>query len=935
MKSSIFHRFTVQSLKQNRTRTLVTIIGIALSMALLTAIFEALYSGVDFMIRTEQATGGTYHGFYTFMNKEQVEELRSMKEVRKVGTMRAIGRVKAEDEDDVLRNYLILSWNEDIDDLVRVVVTEGRMPEKPDEILLNDYLRSVYMRQNGYDYKVGDTITLTLEAAAVQTREEQAKEDETSETDESSASKAKTETEERTFTICGFYGISNYNLSDGWDSGLLFTGPGTEAVTGQAEEDEWAFFTVKHPGSYHKFVNGAGFRNDLIDNDYLLIYYGTAGNRSIMALLGVFVGILVLLVAVGTISMIYNSFAISVSERTRQFGMLKSIGASNAQISGTVLWEAFLLSLVGIPLGMIIGCIGIGITLRALKGTFDLIRGTSMGSSEELKLVLNAGALLFSALICFIITMIAALVPALRTMLISPMDAIRQSRDVMVREKDVRTSRLRKKLFGFEGMLAAKNFKRNRKRYRTTVVSLVVSVTLFISASAFTTYLTASAGLIADEDLGYDLQVSVYDQYLSAKDELPSDEPVDYDALINDIRALETIEDAVFLQSQYMGLRMSKKGLTAEGAEYADSLSSCQVIMLEDETFRLLAAQNHLNVGQFYNPARPMGIVINEFTYPMTGQDGRTQWKTLTILDESKLPQTITVSTQVIPEGMGVLDYEYRNGTEWYLLYPEDLLEEYYNGMIYDERTNEMIETVEVDESKVEKLPAEALMVSHDFSAAAVITERPYYLESFPGIQLIIPYSVGNVIFGPEELAGNGITVRAIAKDHAKATEDVRELLDERTLGGSVYDRAANVEQMRALVRALNVFSYGFIILIALISVTNVFNTISTNVMIRKREYAMLRSVGMTEKGIRKMTNYECLIYGWKSLIWGLGLSAVIVFFMYRELAGTVDVGLQIPWVSFAIATVSVFAVVFTTMLYATNKLKKDNLVETLRRETV
>ncbi len=945
MKTSIFHRFTLESLKQNRTRTLVTIIGIALSMALLTAIFEAMYSGLDYMIRNEGASSGTYQGYYAFMTGEEVEELRSMKEVTQVETLQAVGMVY--EPDGYIDRNLVLGWNESMGDLIQIEVTEGRMPENDSEILLYSYLGSAYAKEEEFNYGLGDSITLNLSSAADYVEaggEDWSYAQYNRNSDSYETDEAETKTEERTYTIVGYYRIRNYNISDGWISGLLFTGPGASPVKGDSEADQWAFFTLRHPRQFWQFAEKAGFKRLLVGNSYLLIYYGASRNDSIMKLLGVFVSVLVLLIAVGTISMIYNSFAISVSERTRQFGMLKSIGATKKQIRRTVLEEALLLCAVGIPVGLIIGCVGIGITLRALNGQFAMIRGTSADSTEALKLVLNAGALAISAVICFLITMIAALIPAFRAVMISPMDAIRQSRDLKVREKDVKTSKLRTKLFGFEGMMAAKNFKRNRKRYLTTVISLIVSVTLFISASAFTSYLKSSAGLISNEDMGYDLSAHIYmstsgdpkgDGEEGEEDGEEGDNvaPIDYNEIIGEVRALSSIESATFTASTHTALRMDSADMTDDWKKFGYA-ASVNVVLLEDETFRSLAAANHLNVAQFYNPLKPCGIVLNDITMMDYDESGHSRWRTLQLLNEDKLPITISSVIHVVPDGYAIYNTEVRNGVEWYYMYPLDVLEGYYDGMVYDDVRDEFIETVKLDESQMLKLPAEALEVSHDITATAVITERPYYLEAISGLQIVIPYNIGRMMFTEGE-AINGINILAVAEDHAKGEEEMQKLFEEKSMDIWVYDRAAEAEQIRALVNVLNVFSYGFIILIALISITNVFNTISTNVMIRKREYAMLRSVGMTEKSIRKMTNYECLIYGWKSLSWGLILSIIIVILMYRGLGNAVDLAFTIPWASFAIAIVSVFAVVFITMLYATNKLKKDNLVETLRRETV
>lgn len=168
--------------------------------------------------------------------------------------------------------------------------------------------------------------------------------------------------------------------------------------------------------------------------------------------------------------------------------MLKSIGATRKQLTHSVFYEAMILCLISIPLGLLIGCLGIGITMHCLSdqiaAIFGSIGGTD-GSHVTFALSLNAWALLAAAAVGFVTVLISAYVPAKRAMRVSPIDAIRQSRDLLVKSKQVKTSKLTYKLFGFEGMLAKKNFKRNRKRYRSTVFSLFVSVVLLFPASSF------------------------------------------------------------------------------------------------------------------------------------------------------------------------------------------------------------------------------------------------------------------------------------------------------------------------------------------------------------------------------------------------------------------------------------------------------------------
>lgn len=161
-------------------------------------------------------------------------------------------------------------------------------------------------------------------------------------------------------------------------------------------------------------------------------------------------------------------------------------------------------------------------------------------------------------------------------------------------------------------------------------------------------------------------------------------------------------------------------------------------------------------------------------------------------------------------------------------------------------------------------------------------------------------------------------------------------ILEEKELPVSrLYDYAENGEAMRALVAVVNVFSYGFIILISLIALANVFNTISTNIALRRREFAMLKSIGMTQKGFNKMMNYECLLYGIKGLMYGIPVSFGVTYLIYRSISGGWETEFFVPWYSVVIAVGSVFLVVFATMIYSMRKIKRDNPIDALRNENI
>ena len=161
-------------------------------------------------------------------------------------------------------------------------------------------------------------------------------------------------------------------------------------------------------------------------------------------------------------------------------------------------------------------------------------------------------------------------------------------------------------------------------------------------------------------------------------------------------------------------------------------------------------------------------------------------------------------------------------------------------------------------------------------------------------------------------------------------------VLDEIGLSAHrLYNAAINEESLRALITVVNIFMYGFITLLSLIALANVFNTISTNIILRRCEFAMLKSVGMTQKGFDKMMRYECLLYGIKGLVYGVLVSFGVTYIIYKIVANAWKINYFVPWYSVVIAIGSVFTVVFVTMVYSMRKIKKDNPIDALRNENI
>ena len=217
-----------------------------------------------------------------------------------------------------------------------------------------------------------------------------------------------------------------------------------------------------------------------------------------------------------------------------------------------------------------------------------------------------------------------------------------------------------------------------------------------------------------------------------------------------------------------------------------------------------------------------------------------------------------------------------------------------------------------------------------------IIYEAPYYADVNARLTVIYPISVRDGVLDYGRLEGRGYNYYLIAPDHVKSLEAVEQTLEQLQLPGlSTYDRAADQEENRNIVTIIQVFSYGFIVLISLIAVANVFNTVTTNIALRRREFAMLKSVGMTAKAFNAMMNFECVLYGTRALLWGLPVSAAVSYLIHLAVSEGYEKAFSLPWTAMGVATLSVFLVVFATMLYAMGKIKKDNPIDALKNENI
>ena len=715
-------------------------------------------------------------------------------------------------------------------------------------------------------------------------------------------------TEPRTYTVVGIYERPTFED---------YSAPGytalTAADTKSADQTPiHCYFKLHKPAGVYDFMKEMGYTQEYryAYNTKVLLYSGTAPFDSFLTAFYSLAAIIIALIVFGSVSLIYNAFSISVSERTRQFGLLSSVGATRKQLRRMVLFEALAVSIVGIPLGILVGIGGIGITLLLIGDKFFSIVRVDI----PMRLCVSWQAVVIAAVIALVTVLISAWIPSKRATRVSAVEAIRQSMDIKVSGRPVRTSKLAYKLFGLPGVLAGKHYKRNRKKYRTTVVSLFMSIVLFVSAAAFTDYMMESAegGLASDQ----------FDLIYAAESDASS--AMTPDALLELLFSEQNVTGGTYTKKQFLqgdisreyvtamfADRFSNFGMEREDAAPKELSISGYLYFVADAEFNRLLEKYNLKEADYYDREKPLGLALDR-----------------NIELDRRLEKYVTLDTL---QGDGcVIEGLYYVEIDGYYRKDSRIDENGNKVVLYQNRDNE---------SDIIELPYEESFAKYTLRSEKTIEEAPFFVSrSTPvAINMIYPYSMLESVVPEAALNQFRNTEYFLtSSNHTASFENLATVLTENGLSSrQLFDYAANAETNRNVVTIIRVFAYGFIVLISLIAAANVFNTISTNISLRRREFAMLKSVGMTQKGFRRMMNYECLLYGSKALLLGLPVSCGITYLIYRAVTTAYETSFHLPWAAIGIAVLSVFLVVFATMMYSMSKVKKDNPIDALKNENL
>lgn len=881
----LLNKLTLKNLRLNKVRTIVTIVGIMLSAALITVVSGMALSGRQTMINGQAVWSGNYDVALDIIDNAVIETARNNRNVENAFYKESLGYARTKNADGETCDYSVLAMSENTyGNCFKIDLIKGKFPTNSGEAVVTKSFKT----QNGKDVKVGDKITLEL-GVLKGTDGKVLGESELLDLSPKRFKESKiTDKKQKTYTITGI--IENPNTRELNPSSCfeIYTvsdekAP-VEAIRTKHMNKLYIAYTPQSEGNYlQNTADILGFKADDMNNvssdeispedqqtsgvngysfnTTLLAMKGYGGSEGTNVMIFSLAVIIIIIVMLASVFVIRNSFAISITEKTSMYGMLASVGATKRQIRRNVLFEGFILGLIGIPLGILLG-LGVNAILIAILNSVlgDVLSGASFVFVTPTIPIICAIVLSAVTIFC------SSFFIALRASRIPPLVAIRGNKDIKVKNnKPYRTSKLTKKLFGVGGEIASKSLKRSRKKYRTTVISIVVSVAMFIAVSAFMDYgMTFTDHYYGNADYSY-MVVGIDSKQAQTIEKMPEIENyltvgLQYGYVSADVPVNECGKNFLYDEPD---------GSKSFGAEFLE---------FEHDTFVQICRELELD----YNKVKGGVLVYSQVT-PDNSESGNSS-KPMKLFDKTA-PTKFTVHGN-------------------------------------DDEGNALI---------TGKLKVSSVFDEIPKSADSVIGEGTIFGQGLIiGEQGVISPQLGE--------HGCGITLYANTSDHTSLTNRIESMSGTGDSESyiSIFDYEEIVRQFNAIMLIVGIFVYGFIGVISLIGLTNIFNTISTNMQLRSKEFASLKSIGMTKKEFNRMIRLESLMYGIKSLLIGIPLGVLGVFAIFSAFSkGSVPMSFVFPWKAILISIAAVFIVVWLIMKYSISKVNKQNIIETIRNDNI
>lgn len=947
---NLMKKLTLKNLKLNRKRTIVTIVGIILATALLSALVTLVSSFQYSMIEYQKQKDGDFHVKFSGVKMSELSEFKNNRNIESTFETMGMGFAKLDGCKNEDKPYAyVMATDEAGFERGCFKLIEGRMAKNEDEIVIPRHLRT-----NGrIDIKVGDEITLDIGKRYDSSTESVIWENIAYEHE----AETLTDTVTKQYKVVGIMERPGYGMEDYSAAGYTFVtysnelaaiDNGTKSEVNEADTtltvysrytqkalrnkdavtadiigvDEKLFekannssveMSAEESDRYFKEMENAKY--DIYINRFLISYecvFPIDGTFKALFTVATVVALIIILTSVYCIK---NSFNISITEKIRQYGMLASVGATRRQIKSSVKTEAAMLGVVGIPVG----------TMSGILASLILVKVVNALSAGWLNFALSfhtsLPALILAVILSIATIYFSATGSARRAAKVTPLEAIRNTKEIKIKSAKLKTPAIIGRIWGIGGVVSYKNIKRNKKKYRTTVTSIVICSVTFIVISYFMSMAFSMVGMsYASTD--YNIGIN-----MSCKKNL------DIEKLSELLSGIEGAKDYLVGAGYYFDV--DKPEYTKEYGEYCgqlydDSEDVSQeffITVLDDKSYDKYASDAGIK------NAAAGAILVNKCTFDVYNENSSKYVKKEMELYKYKAGDTIECGYNVYDdassddnaaEGDTESSTDDNNAVEG----GTEISTEDNSGYVDEETINNGVrKTVDV-------------------TIAGVTDKVPIGYKGYSNTLLFMNQK------GFESLWGDGKNGNEIKPGYASYSayvvaenaDEYQDTFEKETEGNPEYSQisfyVSNLDkQMRdekSLFTLLGVFAYGLIVVIALIGITNIINTLSTGMELRSREFATLRSIGMTDKQFVGMVRLESVFISVKALVIGVPLGILISYLLCVMMNRMDDAIIyEPPYKAIILCIVVVIMLIYAIMKLSMTKLRHNNIIETIKNENL
>ena len=884
----ILNRLTIRNLKLNKRRTIVTIIGIILATALLTAVATMAVSLKESVTLSSKKVDGDFHLLLYDMTDKEKESVINNRQVESYYETHEVGYGVLDGCVNDSKPYVYIeALDSDTFEKAEINVTSGRLPEDDSEIVISSHIKT----NGGVKYNLGDKITFDIGDRTYNGKK--LYQNDTYREDEQLEAK-----QTKTYKVVGICDRLPYGEEPRTAPGYSVITLANKADTSLNKSDIYLRFNKKalkdrydltadilgvdktlfnklNSGKLEdKEIQTLKSQLDKTHSYYInnsLIKYEAFYDSSVAFVYNMAAVVMVIIIITSAVC-ISNSFAISINQKTKQYGMLASIGATPRQIRKNVIFEAAFMGVIGIVAG-----IGGGLSASYI---LVVLSNKMLIDTFEMSIVYAPSLLgvLLSIVLAIVTIVLSALVPAIRASRMSPIMAINHSEDIKIKSKSLKTPKLIGKVWGEGGVLAYKNMKRNKRKYRVITISIALSVSTFIALYGFMSLLTESVNRYANDKI--DLRV-----YMSSYKSMSVDEAnKKVSNIVNRINNETNITDFTFARGFYASLKDEPK-----------------------------YSSDYKEVNKY-----EAGLAENNGYYISIISLGNEEY--------GKYIKKLGISKETAQSGGILVDNTYQ-----YINNGNDI--KYFN--IYDGYKAGDVLTYRIDTSNSSKSLDNSKSSDdttlYDIRIVALSNERPFgYDNAYTSYGYLI---VSDDYMNRIDTKNTDSTLLNINCDDPDKAQDI--LVNEFNIGQNyIFNAAQERRNDEKLILTMKIFLYGFIAIVSLIGITNIFNTVTTGMELRGKEFAMLQSIGMTKKEFDKMIRLESVFYGSKALIIGVVSGTILSYVIYIS-AGESQLKYTLPLLAIVMSVIVVIILLLGIMKYSIAQIRKQNIIETIRNENI